>query len=152
MPSASDFDFWLGTWDVRWGPNELDRGRNVVTRTFGGHVLEERFDGRPGIELQGTSVSVFDEHRGLWRQTWVDDTGNYFALEGGPVGAEFHLLCRSHNASERAAVYRMRFFEIADRSLTWSWERSLDGELSFDELWCIDYTRAAGEREVPATL
>jgi len=142
MASASDFDFWLGTWSVRWGPSELDRGRNVVTRTFGGYVVEERFDGRPGTELQGMSVTVFDTHRGLWRQTWVDDTGNYFALEGGRVEDELHLLCRSHSAPEASAVYRMRFSELAKDSLTWSWERSLDGEQTFEELWRIDYARA----------
>ena len=48
MPSARDFDLWPGTWDVRWGTNRAERGRNVVTRTFGGYVVEERFDGRPG--------------------------------------------------------------------------------------------------------
>ena len=145
MASVSDFDFWLGTWNVRWGPNELDRGRNVVTRTFGGYVVEERFDGRPGTELQGLSVSVFDRHRRLWRQTWVDDAGNYFALEGGRAGHELHLACRSHNAPDASAVYRMRFFEIMEGALTWSWERSLDGEQSFDELWRIAYERVASE-------
>ena len=143
MSSPRDFDFWLGTWSVWWGPGNDDRGRNVITQTFGGHVVEERFDGRPGTELQGLSVTVYDEHCGLWRQTWVDDTANYFALEGGPVeGGELHLVCRTHNAAEREAVYRMRFFDLARDSLTWAWERSLDVELSFEELWSIEYTRA----------
>lgn len=114
MPSPRDFDFWLGAWSV----GEGDRGRNVVTHTFGGFVVEERFDGRPGTELQGMSVTVYDEHRGLWRQTWVDDTGCYFALEGGPVDDELHLLCRTHNAPEAGTVYRLRFFDIARDSLS----------------------------------
>ncbi len=143
MPSASDLDFWLGTWHVRWGPAETDRGRNVVTRTFGGYVVEERFDGRPGIELHGMSVSVFDEHRGLWRQTWVDDSGTYFALEGGVEGDAFVLVCRDHNAAEEHAVFRMRFSDIAADSLTWCWERSLDGETTFEERWRIAYERAS---------
>ena len=142
MPSPRDFDFWLGTWNVSWGPDGDDRGRNVVTHTFGGFVVEERFDGRPGTELQGMSVTVYDQHRGLWRQTWVDDAGSYFGLEGGPAGDELHLLCRTHNASAVDTVYRMRFFEIARDSLTWAWERSLDSERSFDELWRIRYDRA----------
>ena len=142
MPSAQDLDFWLGTWDVRWGANG-ERGRNVVTRTFGGYVVEERFDGRPGVDMTGMSVSVFDEHRGLWRQTWVDDSGTYFALEGGMAGDELRLLCRDHNAPEEHAVFRMRFFDIAPDGLTWAWERSLDGEETFEERWRLTYTRAA---------
>ena len=142
MPTAADFDFWLGAWDVRWGSTERETGRNVITRAFGGRVIEERFDGRPGVDLLGMSVSVFDPHRELWRQTWVDDSGNYFALEGNLVDGDMVLLCQEHNGPELHAVYRMRFFDIASNTLTWTWERSLDGRATFEELWRLEYARA----------
>jgi hypothetical protein len=142
MPSAGDFDFWLGSWDVRWGPTDRETGRNVIARAFGGRVIEERFDGRPGVDLLGMSVSVYDAHRELWRQTWVDDAGNYFALEGNLVDGAMVLHCDDHNGSEPDAVYRMRFFDIASDALTWTWERSLDGRRTFEELWQLAYTRA----------
>ena len=142
MPSADDFDFWLGTWNVSWGETEKETGKNVITRSFGGRVVEERFDGRPGVDLLGMSVSVFDPHRELWRQTWVDDAGNYFALEGNLVDGEMHLVCDDHNAPEADATYRMRFFDIAADSLSWTWERSLDRGRSFEELWRLAYERA----------
>jgi hypothetical protein len=63
------------------------------------------------------SVSVFDEHRELWRQTWVDDVGNYFALEGNLVDGEMVLQCEEHSRPERDAVYRMRFADIEPNSL-----------------------------------
>lgn len=141
MPSADDFDFWLGTWEVRWGPDAEEAGRNVITRSFGGRVVEERFDGRPGVDLRGMSVSVFDEHRGLWRQTWVDDAGNYFALEGNLVDGEMELLTTGHNGAAPDARYRMRFFDIRPGSLTWTWERSPNGDGSFEELWRLQYER-----------
>ena len=142
MPSADDFDFWLGTWNVRWGTGDDETGRNVINRAFGGRVVEERFDGRPGVDLQGMSMSVFDAHHDVWRQTWVDDSGNYFALEGGLVDGEMILMCASHNGPDRAAVYRMRFFDIAHDSLQWTWERSTDGATTFEELWRLRYERA----------
>ena len=141
MPSADDFDFWIGTWNVRWGPGD-ERGRNVISRAFGGRVVEEQFDGRPGVDLRGMSVSVFDQHHGVWRQTWVDDSGNYFALEGGLVDGEMILMCANHNGPDRDAVYRMRFFDIARDSLQWTWERSTDGASTFEELWRLRYERA----------
>jgi hypothetical protein len=144
MPSPDDFDFWLGTWDVRWGTSERETGRNVITRSFGGRVIEERFDGRPGIELVGMSVSVFDEHRELWRQTWVDDAGNHFALEGNLVDGEMVLHCEEHNRPERDAVYRMRFSDIRPRSLIWTWERALGADAPFELLWRLEYARAEG--------
>jgi hypothetical protein len=143
VPSAHDLDFWLGTWIVRWGEDGAETGRNVVTRGFGAHVVEERFDGRPGVDLAGMSVSVFDPHRELWRQTWVDDAGNYFALAGNLVDGEMVLLCEHHNAPEEDAVYRMRFFDIERDSLTWTWERAVDGGDAFEELWRLAYVRAA---------
>jgi hypothetical protein len=142
VPSADDFDFWLGAWTVRWGEGGAETGRNVVTRGFGRHVVEERFDGRPGVDLVGMSVSVFDPHRELWRQTWVDDAGNYFALAGNLVGGAMVLRCEHHNAPEPDAVYRMRFFEIERDSLTWTWERAAGGA-AFEELWRLAYERAA---------
>ena len=141
MPSESDFDFWLGTWNVSWGTTERETGRNVIARSFGGRVIQENFDGRPGVELIGMSMTVFDEHRELWRQTWVDDSGNYFALEGNLADGQMVFLCDTHNGPQPEAVYRMRWSDIARDSLTWTWERALDGE-TFDELWRLDYQRA----------
>ena len=138
VASASDFDFWLGGWKVSW---DGGHGRNVVTKSHGGRVVEERFDGRPGVELQGMSVNVFDAHRKRWLQTWVDDAGNYFALEGALEDEAMVLLCDRHNAEQVDARYRMRFFDIEADSLAWTWERSLDGGETFEVMWRLDYER-----------
>ena len=34
--------------------------------------------------MDGTRASAFTDERHGWRQTWVDSTGNYWALEGDP--------------------------------------------------------------------
>jgi hypothetical protein len=142
VASASDFDFWLGEWRVSWQQDGEERhGRNVITRSFDGRVVEERFDGRPGVELQGMSVNVLDEQGDRWLQTWVDDAGNYFHLEGALDDGAMVLLCDRHNAAQPDARYRMRFFDIQPDSLAWTWERSLDGGTTFDVLWRLDYAR-----------
>lgn len=51
------------------------------------------------------SVSVYDGQTDRWRQTWVDDKGSYFALEGGMENGQMVLLSDSG--------YRMMFFDIA---------------------------------------
>ncbi len=139
--SPHDFDFWLGTWAAAWGDGET--GRNVIEMTHGGKVVTESFDGRPGAEFTGTSWSVYDEHADLWRQTWVDDTGNYFALEGRFADDEMTLICDRHNSPERDVVYRMRFSEITDNAFVWRWERATEAGAVFELSWQIEYLRQA---------
>ena len=133
--AAGDFDFWLGDWDCSW--SEGGRGRNVVTKELGGNVVYERFDGRPGVDLAGWSVSVWDEDDGVWRQTWVDDNGSYFALEGAMRDGAMELVSTDE-------TYLMRFENIAPGSFDWSWSRR-NGD-GWETLWRIGYARAASTR------
>lgn len=143
MAGPDDFDFWLGAWVASWGEKGAT-GRNVIAKSFDGRVVEERFDGRPGVEFQGMSVSVYDAHRDRWLQTWVDDEGNYFALEGAMRDGEMVLLCDRHNAQDQSVRYRMRFHDIEDDAFIWSWERCADGGETFALAWRIAYRRADG--------
>jgi hypothetical protein len=141
--AAHDFDFWLGAWECSWAGG--GRGRNVVTSELGRSVVYERFDGRPGVDLAGWSVSVHDELEGVWRQTWVDDAGNYFALEGGMRDGAMELVTTD-------GVHRMRFEEIGPDGFEWRWARR-EGD-GWKTLWEIAYSRAArtaGSRSEPAT-
>ena len=144
MGRAADFDFWLGTWRASWG-DEGAHGTNTITREYGDRVVYERFDGRPGADFTGMSVSVFDAQADCWRQTWVDDQGNYFDLTGDFENGEMTLLCRD--------TYRMRFFDIADASFNWTWERRADDD--WELLWAIAYERprrrARQRRGTPGT-
>lgn len=75
-----EFDFWLGTWEVR-DPNGDVVGHNRVTPLFDGCGLREEWLGVGG--LRGTSVNVFAAKRGHWHQTWVDSSGALLLLDGG---------------------------------------------------------------------
>lgn len=148
MGSASDLDFWLGDWRVTWDDG-ASHGRNSIRKEYGGKVVYERFDGRPGVDLQGMSVSVYREDVDRWFQTWVDDWGNYYDLEGRFEDGELTLLCEQPSAGG-VARFRMRFFEIEGDRFTWSWEQSPDGE-SWRLLWQLAYERLRedGEPEQP---
>ena len=141
MGSASDFDFWLGEWQVTWDEGRA-QGRNSIAREYGGHVVHERFDGRPGIDLVGMSVSVYREAVDRWFQTWVDDSGNYFTLQGGMEDGEMILLGEQSGPRGRV-ILRMRFSDIEDERFTWRWESSKDDGATWDSLWELAYERAS---------
>jgi len=135
---GSELDFWLGSWHARWEGGE---GTSSIAREFDGNVVVERFEGRPSLELTGLSVSVFDAEADLWRQTWVDDQGSYFALAGGTDGDTFVL----RTSAVRGGVpveLRMTFRDIEPGSFRWLWERSTDTGVTWATAWEIIYTRA----------
>jgi hypothetical protein len=129
------FDFWLGEWSCAWDGGE---GRNLVEAVCGGRVLRESFDGRPAIDLVGTSISVYDETAERWVQTWMDSQGSWFHLTGVFHDGAMELLTTQPDA--RGEIKRMRFEDISERAFTWTWASSAGGE--WTELWRIEYSRA----------
>ena len=140
MPSeASQFDFWLGDWDVNWADGLS--ATNHIRKVLGDRVVQEDFDGERDAQLHGLSVSVCGMD-GRWRQTWVDNQGGYFALIGGPEGDDFVLT--SYRVSDNTPAQRMVFTDIGAHSLTWRWQRTTDSGATWSDSWVIYYTRRPG--------
>jgi hypothetical protein len=136
---GAELDFWLGEWDARWG--EVGRGTNRLTRILGDRVIREEFSGGGATgRLNGLSLSVFDEARRIWRQTWVDDQGGYLELIGCVVDGWFSF-ARDAPEDGPAIRQRMVFRDVRPESFRWTWEISTDGGASWDVRWEIAYTR-----------
>jgi hypothetical protein len=130
--SASDFDFWLGSWRVSWGDDAW--GTNRIEKILDGRVVREDFDGRPGTTLRGVSLSAYDEEDGVWQQAWVDDQGGFLAFRGRLHGGVMELA-----GDRRGEPVRMRWLDIGADALTWHWERQADGK--WETLWTLSYER-----------
>jgi hypothetical protein len=152
-PEARALDFWVGSWDVvirsrqapdsdAWGES---RGTNDVKKTMNGCVVEEHFhaDSAPGQPAwNGQSVSVYLPATKDWRQTWVDDQGNYLAFTGGPAdGKSFVLLGEPKERNGAKFQMRMVFHDIEKDAFSWSWERGAVGGSVFSPMMTIRYTR-----------
>lgn len=133
-PAYSQLDFWVGEWDLSWSGGA---GRNTITKGLDGCAVIENFGPSPD-GLVGVSYSTYATKLGIWRQTWVDNQGSYFALTGGPKDGKFVLV--NTRIDERMPHFRMVFEDITADSLTWRWQRSTDGE-AWEDQWVIKYTR-----------
>ena len=133
-----ELDFWVGDWNARW---QGGSGTNHITRSYDGCVIEERFDGAPGMHLKGHSVSSYFARTGDWRQTWVDNEGGYIPLAGGP-DAQGRFVLTTLRANDKMLRTRMVFEDIRRTSFTWRWQKSNDGRVWSDN-WVIHYTRKA---------
>jgi hypothetical protein len=130
-------DFWLGDWSCSWDGGQ---GRNRVTKELDGRVVVERFESLTPERWSGMSVSVFDREHG-WRQTWVDSTGNYWALHGSPHAEGFSFSVVEIEDG-RDVEKRMVFSNVEADTFDWRWERSEDGGETWTKLWFIDYRRS----------
>jgi hypothetical protein len=129
------FDFWVGEWDCA---SDTGPATNSLTKEYGGKVIFERFTLLEPRRWAGMSVSVYSERDG-WRQTWVDEDGNYWAfvgrmVDGGPSFA-------TEDRVDADQLYkRMVFSDIGPDSFNWRWESSPDGE-DWKVNWNLVYTR-----------
>jgi hypothetical protein len=137
-PDREALDFWVGDWSCTW---DGGHGTNSITKEFDGHVVVERFESLAPERWTGMSVNVHDGRLG-WRQTWVDSTGNYWALHGEthPEGFAFTV---GELEDGREILKRMVFFDIEGDRFAWRWERSDDAGGTWALLWRIDYRRAS---------
>ena len=132
------FDFWLGEWDLTWGDD--GRGTNVITAVLDQRVIQEQFDGRPATPLQGLSVSTYNMQLGKWQQTWVDNSGSYLDFVGEFAAGKM-ILSREATLAGETILQRMVWYNIAEQSLDWNWERSTDGGETWQIMWHIHYQR-----------
>jgi hypothetical protein len=140
LDAARQFDFWLGEWDCSWADDAgVHVGTNSVYLDLGGSVVVENFDGRPSLDLQGLSFSVYDRKTHCWKQTWVDSEGTYLDFAGSFVDGAMELR-RAGEQDDDGTVFRRRWENIERDSLEWSWQRSDDGE-TWQPLWQIEYSR-----------
>ncbi|MCH7689753.1 MAG: hypothetical protein IIA17_01745 [candidate division Zixibacteria bacterium] len=138
-PEASQFDFWIGKWDLTWGDSL--KGTNIITKELDGCVIHEHFSD-PKERFYGRSYSVYNPTKKLWQQTWVDNQGNYMNFKGGFENGKMTLSRSFVGPKGKTVMQRMIFSNISDSSLDWSWESSLDGGKNWKQLWLIHYKKA----------
>jgi hypothetical protein len=118
-PEHRQFDFWLGDWQVH-KPDGGFAGFNRITSEYRGCVLHERY--ATGRGYSGESLNVYDATRGIWHQTWVDDTGLLLTLEGRWNGKSMVLEGVAPGAGGAMAKQRITWTPNADGSVRQLWE------------------------------
>ena len=145
-----DLDFWVGEWDLvvraRTAPDrdewDVAHGTNRIARVLGGCSIEESFtaDG-PDKPWAGKSLSIWVPADKRWRQTWVDDGGDYLTFAGGMDGKDMVLVGEPKVVGGKTRQMRMVFTDITPATLLWRWEGTTDGGKSWTPMLVIEYRR-----------
>lgn len=108
----SQFDFWIGDWEVYKPGTDTMLGRNNIKKIAGGCALLENWTGNSGFK--GQSINTHHPESDMWRQRWVDQTGQVIDFEGkeGENSMHFHALTVSYSDS---LFHRMTYHYLPDR-------------------------------------
>ena len=102
-------------------------GHNTLSLLLGECVLQEHYTTPSGYE--GKSLNIFDQTRGVWHQTWVDNQGALLQLEGGYRDDRMVMQGETVDAAGVVTLNRITWSRIdggRDR-VRQLWELSADG-------------------------
>ncbi|MBT8282902.1 MAG: hypothetical protein KJO86_04115 [Muriicola sp.] len=133
----SDFDFWLGKWEVTL-PNGNIAGENVIEKIQGDCILRENWKGASG-NFTGTSYNYYNTTTGMWEQLWLDAAGTILKLSGKRIDNQMILMSEGVvNEDESITVQRITWTLLEDGKVRQVWEVLRDGvaeNVLFDGLY-----------------
>ncbi|WP_297762070.1 hypothetical protein [uncultured Muriicola sp.] len=117
----SEFDFWIGNWDVTL-PNGAKAGENTIVKEHGGCVIKESWTSANG-NFTGTSFNYYNTKTEQWEQLWLDVAGTILKLKGKRVNNQMILrsdaVLREDGTSQ---VQQITYTLNEDESIRQLWE------------------------------
>ena len=139
-PEFHQFDFWIGTWEVRT-PDGKVAGTNRIEPILDGCVLQESWRGARG--LRGTSLNTYVPSTKRWQQTWMDQQGTLLLLDGELQGGSMVLQGESPSSQKPGVVTQQRitWTPASDGTVRQLWEASEDKGKSWTTVFDGRYSR-----------
>lgn len=126
----SQFDFWVGDWEVH-GPAGTLAGTNSITKEERGCLLQERWVNSAGGT--GQSINYVDQITGEWVQVWNAEGGSQINIRGGLTDEGMLLVGTMHTVGSDTTIpfrglwtllpdgrVRQFFEQSADNGETWT--------------------------------
>ena len=142
-PEHSQFDFWVGKWDVYRTGTEGLVARSLIEKLYGGCAVRENW--MPVRGGGGGSLNNYVTAEGKWRQTWVDSSNARVDFAGGLVGEAMVLtgFWKDVNGPGRSGHVRMTFTPADDESVRQLGEVSIDEGKTWRPFFDLTYRPAA---------
>ncbi|MCB7481586.1 hypothetical protein [Christiangramia sediminis] len=115
----SQFDFWVGDWDV-FNRNDEKIGENLVEKLEDNCILNENWKGENGSS--GKSYNYYDPEDDTWNQLWISNSGNILKLKG-KAQVDQMILKSELTRSDKGEFYnQITWTKNSDGSVTQLWE------------------------------
>lgn len=116
----SQFDFWVGNWNVYDVKNNLI-GTNKLVKMQSNCVLQENWESKTSNN-KGTSYNYYNKVDDSWNQVWVDNTGYSLVLKGNLIDGKMVLKSDLVKSKKGNYYNRVTWTKNADNSVTQVWE------------------------------
>jgi hypothetical protein len=140
-PEYSQFDFWLGRWDVfRSDTNQLV-AHSLIEKLYNGCAVRENW-----MPLQGGGGGSLNSYRPdtkQWLQLWTDSANNWNDYAGRVEDGKMVLTGTRHAANGADAPVRMVYEKLPDGSVTQTGYGSQDGGKSWQLSYKLVYRPSA---------
>jgi hypothetical protein len=133
----SEFDFWVGNWEVTL-PDGTKAGDNTIEKEHGGCVIKESWVSAAG-NFTGTSFNFFNPNTNQWEQLWLDTAGTILKLRGKRLKNQ--MILRSEPLVQKdgtSIVQQITYTLHKDGSIRQLWEILQDEvaiNVAFDGLY-----------------
>jgi tetratricopeptide (TPR) repeat protein len=139
VPEARQFDFWIGNWEVRNPKGDLS-GHNRIDLILGDCVLLENWTGARGGS--GKSFNVYNQAKGKWQQTWIDNHGEVIEFTDGELHDNvLRFRAETRGPDGKPLLRRLSFFNLGPDRVRQFSEQSSDGGKSWTTEYDLTYTR-----------
>ena len=139
----SEFDFWLGEWDVRDASGNF-AGTNSVEKVERGCLITESWSGASGST--GFSVNYLDLSDGKWVQIWNSAGGTQINYRGGLTDDGMRLVGQIRNVGGGAtAPFRGLWTLLPDGRVRQFFEQSNDDGKTWVTWFDGYYTRKSSD-------
>ena len=143
LDEFSDFDFWIGSWEVHLADGTF-AGSNVISREQRGCVLVEKWAGADGST--GTSINYLDKMADEWVQIWHAASGYQIDIRGGLTADGMQLTGSIHYINnEKTLPFRGLWTSLPDGRVRQFFEISQDDGTTWSTWFEGFYTRKAEE-------
>lgn len=140
-PGFSDFDFWIGSWDVTDFVTGRVAGSNRIEKIEAGCVVMEHWTGAAGGT--GTSLNYLNPVTGQWRQLWVSAGRYAIDIAGGIESGAMVLTGQIFTYPDNSAVdFRGTWTPQEDGSVRQFFEQYNAGTDNWDTWFDGRYVRS----------
>jgi hypothetical protein len=142
-PEFSQFDFWIGDWDVTSTAKGIPRGTSHISKEMGGCVIWENWQSK-GNPYFGKSYNTYNVNLHRWEQFWVDNGGGVMHFYGNlKDGVMDYWTDDIPQPDGRMMRRHLQFFNVSPDKVRQFSQQSFDGGKTWKVEYDLTYTRRA---------